>query len=133
MAHDVVGAVGAAWPQEEVPDDAQLYLRAHRMFFYDEELAPGVFRDHGSAMSTEWDRYSTPDEALQRAKAPNDNGIVALRAGDVRQILGADSVRHTPQADCRAHVDVVGEKTTEVRAKLLRCCQVLRLPTSLVK
>jgi hypothetical protein len=84
-------------------------------------LRPGVFRDHGGGMSTDWSKYSTALETQNRAKKPADNGVVCLVAGKVRDIKGL-SVVHTPHNTTPPHprhVDVFGEKDEEVRMRLL--------------
>jgi hypothetical protein len=115
-----VAKVEIEWPPEQIPVHAKLYMRAHKVFLYNGELAPGVFRDHQGGMSTEWDKYSTPDEVRARCKKPLENGIIEMTAGDV---IGIPlTVSHTPDVErrVRGHTDVVGEKTPEVRLKLLR-------------
>jgi len=73
-------------------------------------------------MSTDWERYSTPTETLQRASEPSKNGVIQLGAGSVRVIEGL-TVEHTPILANRAHTDVFGEKTPEVRLRLMRVAQ----------
>lgn len=62
-------------------------------------------------MSTDWEKYSTPEEARQRAAEPAWNGIVALIAGVVRSIEDL-VVLHSPDWERsppnRAHTDVMG-------------------------
>jgi hypothetical protein len=72
-------------------------------------------------MSTEWEKYSTPKEARDRAKKPADNGVIVMIAGEVSAIPRL-IVRHTPDVErrVRAHTDVLGPKDTEVRVKLSR-------------
>lgn len=70
-------------------------------------------------MSTDWERYSTPTETLHRAAEPSKDGVIQLGAGSVRGIEGL-TVEHTPILANRAHTDVFGEKTTEVRLRLER-------------
>jgi hypothetical protein len=117
------------WTVEEVPSDATLYQRVHRNNV-DERGAPkpGAFRNTPTkqdGMSTDWDRYSTPQETRHRARNPFDNVVIALPVGKVREIAG-QRVEHTPiqpEADApgnRAHCDVFGEKSTEARLKFLR-------------
>ncbi len=127
MAADVADSVDLAWESESIPDDAVLYMRAHRQYFRGGILQPGVFRDQQSAMSTEWQKYcDTPQEARSRAKEPKDNAIISLIVGDVRGIQGL-TVVHTPDPERlnRAHVDVVGAKTDKVRSELLVICDVV--------
>jgi len=73
-------------------------------------------------MSTDWERYSSPAETLQRAAEASKNGVIQLGAGSVRVIEGL-TVEHTPILANRAHTDVFGEKTTEVRLRLKRVAQ----------
>jgi hypothetical protein len=112
----------AGWPKEEIPDIDRLFMRVHRNFVSQGKLAPGVFRDHGMGMSTDWERYSTAAETLQRAAEPSKNGVIQLVAGSLRAIEGL-TVEHTPIIINRAHTDVFGEKTTEVRLRLKREAQ----------
>lgn len=127
MAIDVDDGVALVWESESIPDDAVLYMRAHRQYFRGGTLQPGVFRDQQGAMSTEWQKYcGTPQEARSRAKEPKDNAVISLIVGDVRGIQGL-AVVHTPNPERlnRAHVDVVGAKTDRVRSELLMICDVV--------
>ena len=80
-------------------------------------------------MSTDWDRYSTPEKSRERANRPEDNGIVSLPAGGVRAINL--TVEHAPESDNQAHTDVIGmkrsggEEETRLRLKLLHIATVL--------
>ena len=107
------------WPRETVPNVDDLFMRVHRSYIQQGELIPGVFRDRGSSMSTDWSKYSTPAETRQRARLPNENSVIALNAGEVRQIRDL-TVSHSPVPGNRSHTDVLGEKDAEVRLKLLR-------------
>ena len=73
--------------------------------------------------STEWEKYSTPEDARNRAKKPRENGVVEMVSGQVSGIPGIE-VKHTPNLSLRirAHTDVVGDKKKdpEVRVKLKR-------------
>lgn len=73
-------------------------------------------------MSTDWAKYSTPEESRNRANRPEDNGVVEMRVGDVRAIPGL-TVEHTPIPLNRSHTDVFGPKTTETRVLLGRICR----------
>jgi len=111
--------VESAWPKEAIPDDAVLYMRLHRMWMKDGVPIPGAFRNIVDGMSTDWDRYSTPEETRQRAKVPVDNAVITLVAGQVGAIPG-QSVEHAPLPDNRAHTNVVGEKSPQARLMFLR-------------
>jgi len=114
------------WEPEDVPDPDMLLMRAHWVFFSDGDLLPGVFRDHGSAMSTDWSKYAKPSETLARGKVPGDNAVIGFAAGNARSV--GLKVCHTPDRENgnRAHTDVSGNKRApEVRLKLLRATQIL--------
>lgn len=69
-------------------------------------------------MSTDWERYATPRETQKRGRVPAENGVVALPVGGVRSL--PQVVEHSPTDANRAHTDVIGEKTPEVRMMLRR-------------
>jgi hypothetical protein len=111
------------WPQELIPDDGLLYMRAHRMYIKAGELLPNVFCDHpklNGAMSTNWQKYCSPEQCRAMANRPEDNGVISLIVHDVRQI--PLKVDHTPNYERkdRSHADVSGEKTAKVRVQLLK-------------
>jgi hypothetical protein len=72
-------------------------------------------------MSTEWEKYSSPQEARDRAKKPADNGVIQMVAGEVSAVPRL-TVKHTPDLErrVRAHTDVLGPKDPESRVKLAR-------------
>lgn len=116
--------MSVSWPAEVIPDEDTLYMRAHKSHISDGELQPGVFCDKpkvNGAMSTNWKRYcETAAHARALAKTPEDNGIISFITRDVRAVPLV--VNHTPDHDRgdRSHADVVGKKTTKVRARLLK-------------
>lgn len=79
-------------------------------------------------MSTDWDKYSTPEEACLRATdlPTTEFAVVALPVGEVRSL--SQLVDHDPLPANRAHTNVIGEKDEEVRLKLARMAQVLLSP-----
>ena len=109
-------------PVEEIPTKSSLFMRVHDQHIDNVgRLRPGVFKNHGSGMSTNWDKYSSPIETQAEAKKPPDNGVISLVVGAIRGVAG-QSVHHTPYETTpphARHVDVVGDKTTEVRVRLL--------------
>ena len=107
------------WQKEDIPNEDDLYMRVHRGFVRNGVPAPGVFRDHGKGMSTDWEKYSTPEQTKNRAKKPDENGVVRMNAGKVRSI--PLEVDHAPVTDNRAHTEVIGDKKAPmVRVKLSR-------------
>jgi hypothetical protein len=68
-------------------------------------------------MSTDWSKYSTPLESRSRAKKPEQNGIVRLNVGNLKQLKL--TIVHAPSKDNRAHSLVKGVEDVEIRLKLL--------------
>ncbi|MBE3145266.1 MAG: hypothetical protein IMZ61_15310 [Planctomycetes bacterium] len=71
-------------------------------------------------MSVDWDRYSTPVESQNRSRTPSDNGVVTFVALKLRQLPG-QILEHSPIRENRSHSEVIGEKTEEVRLKMMEC------------
>jgi hypothetical protein len=122
------------WDIEEIPEEDLLYYRVHQDYIHKGELIPGVFKERGrgeeKGLSTDWSKYSTPEESLLRAKKPELNGIIRFIVRDVRKIplevIHAPIKEHLEPrlANNRAHTNVRGineriEKDPEVRLKLL--------------
>ena len=109
-------------PTETVPDDARLFMRVHDQHIDKAgKLRPGVFRDQGAGMSTDWSKYSSAEDSRSRARKPFENGVISIAAGDTRRVRGL-TVEHTPynaEPPHARHVDVCGEKDEEVRMRLL--------------
>jgi hypothetical protein len=106
-------------------------MRVHEMWTKSGDVAPGAFKDRDGGMSTDWERYSTPEETRSRAKNPHLNKVIAFVAGDVRSIErltvvhepvqeGQVGPKGEPIPPNRSHSEVFGEKTEEVRLKLSR-------------
>ncbi|MFO8073059.1 MAG: hypothetical protein R6V85_14405 [Polyangia bacterium] len=116
------------WTPEEIPDADHLYLRVHRNHARKGKPAPGAFRDHGGGMSTDWWKYSSPEETKARARIPEDKRVVSLHVERVRSV--PMNVLHTPdrERENRAHTDVVGEKNAESRVKLRRAITDIPIP-----
>jgi hypothetical protein len=72
---------GVKWQVEHIPDDADVFMRAHRMFFRKRVLQPGVFRAHDAGMSVDWEKYSAPEDTRQRAADPQVNAVISLNVG----------------------------------------------------
>lgn len=78
-------------------------------------------------MSTDWDKYSTPQQSLALSKNPDDNGIVKFSVAKIREQPYMD-VEHNPLPHNRAHSLIHGvpekwELKTEARALLRRMCE----------
>ena len=111
------------WPKEDIPDGDRLFYRVHRSLCRRGEIGVNVFRHQGDGMSTDWEKYSTPEESRNRAKKPLENAVVSLIAGEVAKIPG-QQIEHTPIPRNRSHADVFGEKNVEVRVHLRRLAVV---------
>jgi hypothetical protein len=109
------------WIPEGIPDLDRVFMRIHESYVRDGQINPGVFRDHGTGMSTDWDKYATALETRSRGRTPEANGVVSMVVGRIRGEAGQDVI-HDPDLAVgnRAHADVVGEKTPKVRVLLLR-------------
>jgi hypothetical protein len=112
------------WVEEDIPNDNMLYMRVHENHVQNGKLMPAAFRNHPTpqdGMSTDWNKYSTPQETKNRGKKPEQNGVVKMLVQDVRNIDEL-IVRHTPDIPNknRAHTDVFGPKDEERRTKLRR-------------
>ena len=113
------------WASEPIPDEDLLYRWVHRQWFSKKHggVAPTFFKNAldpsagRAGMSTDWSRYSTPQESRQRARDPAVNGVIEMTVADVRAIPD-QVVEHTPiqdhpdpnVRDNRAHADVFGPK-----------------------
>jgi hypothetical protein len=94
-------------------------MRVHWRNISNERPAPSAFREHEGGMSTDWAKYRTPAQTLAAARIPNDNGVIGLIVGRVRQI--PLQVTHTPIVENQAHTDVTGfDNPAEARVKLAR-------------
>lgn len=117
------------WAVEPIPGEERLYYRVHKTSLNDTGVRPGAFRDVGSSMSTDWEKYSTPEESRARARTPADNAIVSLLTGGVRKIPPL-RVEHSPDPELnnRAHTDVFGNKKAPRVRVMLRRLSVMEIP-----
>jgi hypothetical protein len=110
------------WAKEVIPNEDLLFMRAHKSYFRNGDLMPGVFRDVNGGMSLNWKRYcGSPEEARAKAsKNPEANAIIGLIAKDIRNTELV--LEHTPDEflNDRSHSDALGEKTTEIRTQLMK-------------
>ena len=114
------------WPIELVPDTNLLFMRVHQNNIREGSLLPIVFVNHGEGeeegMSTDWNKYSTPEETKNRGYATRPSwkgGVIQMVVGDIRKITW-QTVQHSPLADNRAHTNVKGRKDTQERYLFMR-------------
>jgi hypothetical protein len=114
------------WPIEDIPDVDWLYRRIHRIHLRHGDIDAAAFSNTkgDNGMSTDWAKYSTAQEARDRARDSGANAVAALEAGRVRALPG-QVVEHVPIEDNRAHSSVTGEKTPRVRIELKRICSIV--------
>lgn len=118
----MVDGITIPWQVEHIPDSDSVYMRVHQSLLDEKgEPIPGAFRLHPSdaGMSVDWDKYSTAEQARQRARQPHKNAVISMQAGQIRVIPGQE-VFHRPILNNRAHSEVLGEKTTEARVRFGR-------------
>jgi hypothetical protein len=114
---------------EDIPDEDHLYLRVAPALVDRGIIYPGAYINHGRGMSTNWDKYSTPENTRNMARKdrdPNTYTVVSLNAGRVRGIVASPQfVEHTPRNHNRAHTDIVGEKTLDARIQFSRIAETI--------
>jgi hypothetical protein len=128
MAPHVADAIGPSWEKEEIPNSSILYMRVHwRNLSADGTPEVGAFRDHAGSMSTDWNKYSSPQDTLNRTtREPRHNAVIEMHVEDVR-LIPNQSVEHCPLPENRAHTGVIGDKhrDPEVRLKFQRICRII--------
>jgi hypothetical protein len=117
----------SSWASEEIPNDDYLWMRVHKNDLPNGDIAPGAFKNRPTSkdgMSTDWEKYATPQETRNRGRIPTDNAVIRLRVGEVREIPD-QTVVHTPITSNRAHTDVFGDKHPQARVLLTRICKIV--------
>ena len=123
---DQVDLVTLPWEKVFIPDGDRLYRRVHqKLVNASGGIRAGAFTDHKGTMSTDWSKYSSPEETKHRASGlpAEEFAVVALPVGAVRSL--GQLVEHDPLPENRAHTNVIGEKDAEVRLKLTRICEIV--------
>jgi hypothetical protein len=132
------------WLTEEIPSQDKLYRFVHKQWFSKKTgmVSPDFFKNPKDpesneelGMSTDWSKYSTPEETRGRAKLPEMNAVIEMDVADVRAISSArQQVEYTPiqghpaMPDNRAHADVVGSKDDlEVKKAFARLSRIVAL------
>ena len=128
MANEVT----SSWESEEIPGADLVFMRVHRTWVKpDGTIGRGAFQNRPTetdGMSTDWQKYSRPEDTRSRANSPaKDNAVIQFVVGEIR-LIPDQTVIHTPKDGNRAHTDVFGEKHPEARIKLSRIYKtVIRL------
>ncbi len=132
------------YPVEEILDEDNLFCRVHKNNIIEGTLAPVVFKERGGGeskgLSTDWEKYSTAEEAQNRARNPLQNGIIKFNAGELRNCELKLNVDHAPLyeinnlgeilIDNRAHSNIKGVDTHRERLIALDIFEWVIQPTS---
>lgn len=115
---------------ELIPDEDSVFMRAYKDRVKDGIAGPSAFKPHGSGLSVDWDRYSTPEDTRSRAKKnPSHNAVVRMVVGEIRNINESLDVRHAPLPENQAHAEVNlpddNADQSEVRVKLSRLATIV--------
>lgn len=120
------------WPVEDIQGKDWLYLRVHRNNFRDGKPTIGAFKEHGEGLSTDWSKYSGPNDSRRRGKIPSDNGVIGFQVQNLNAITGI-RIQHDPlfygpsdEKNNRAHTNIKGVELNkpESRVALSRCYQL---------
>lgn len=114
---------------EEIPNDAQLFYRIPKAHVIDGDIMWHSFTPVGDGLSTDWDKYSTAEEALTRPTPAYPNGRTRQTHGighfNVSHLHEIDILRviHAPSIANRAHSLIQGfpeakEPYIKIRKKL---------------
>ena len=63
----------SSWASEEIPNDDYLWMRVHKNDLPNGDIAPGAFKNRPTTkdgMSTDWEKYATPQETRNRGRIP---------------------------------------------------------------
>ena len=122
------------WPVEKIPIKSRLFYRIHETWIDEGEVNPGVFQQRGEetekGMSTDWEKYSTPQQSRLRCKNPQKNGVINFITKDLRglqlEVIHSPFIINEPIKkkpwikSNRAHTNVKGDvENVKIRLQLL--------------
>jgi hypothetical protein len=112
------------WPTEQIPDVDLLFMRVHKNDIQNGQPIPGVFKNRGEGeqegMSTDWSKYSTPEQTKLRAiNQAWRGGVIQIVVGEVRKVP-RQTVEHAPLRENRAHTNVKGPKKGGIEGTQIR-------------
>lgn len=136
------------WPADtDIPESDFLYMRVLASEVDEDNLPkPHVFRNHGDAasgnfaMSTDWNRYCSPQATRMRSRRhlPESFGVIRMKVSEVRGIPG-QTPTHAPvfnnpedeqDPNNRGHTNVFGPKrpkdpggSNQIRARYIALLQ----------
>ena len=129
------------WTVEQVPNDAQLFVRVHKSKIEEKDPTtiglpkPSAFKntpETGPDLSSDWEKYSTPEESrarigkeyrygkIEEFKNPSDFFIVSLNVQDIYNLNAEQKIEHSPRQDNfpdeldgspwnRSHCSIIGD------------------------
>lgn len=107
------------WATEVIPDSDHLFYRVPIGWLKnpDKKMHPAVFRENKGSMSTDWDKYSSAKDTLDRINEERRSQfrVIKLKVAYIRN-HGSLSVKHSPVKVPplnRAHTDVLGVDTRD--------------------
>ncbi len=126
MATGVVDGMSDDWYPEELPTHHYLYKFVKEKLIRDGEVLAEAFHNVGVigepsyGMSTDWSKYSSPDETKNRpADKTARYGVARIQVGDVG-IVNYQKAVHDPlfhgrnnRQNNRSHTNIVGPKSTK--------------------
>lgn len=140
--HEKIASSKNTWKQEDIPDEAILYCYVHKIGEVNSKTGDPLERafrntpyDTGTDKSSDWNKYSTPEETRQRLakqpkrsggfKNPDDYCVLQLSVQKIRTEIPSQTIEHDPiqnnpvLPDNRAHTKIIGDKDPEVRLKFV--------------
>ena len=132
------------WEKELIPNEDRIYCFVHKANVdYKNGGKPraAAFQNtprDGSNLSSDWSKYSTPEETKNRIgkqfkansqnfKNPNDYGVLQFEVGFLRQEELRQEIEHDPIfnpmeldgiPNNQSHTIIIGEKDEETRLKM---------------
>lgn len=98
------------WSSQVIPDGEFLFYRVPlKGLKPNNQMHPYVFKENEGAMSSDWERYSTPTITRNRAPKPQNFGVIKLIVDYIRARPGL-SVIHSPDRELNnySHTHVHG-------------------------
>jgi len=72
-------------------------------------IPPVAFRPVNNEVSVDWEKYTSAELILSRARVPDENGVIVLNVIDIRDNDILDVV-HAPIPENQAHSNIIGFK-----------------------
>jgi len=112
------------FPIEHIPDDDKLFRRLMPGQCKKGKISSAAFEDVD--LSVDWEKYSTPQEALDRLPPHFDKQnwkVASLKAG-IPRVLGQE-VKHWPTNNI-AHSLILGEKSFQISLALSDASEIVK-------